>query len=629
MKKRLLFLVAGILLVASFVFTTCLAVFFLGYKDLERAKSHFLEGQVPKAEARARDAEKKIGFSQSLLPLFSPIATFWNNKEFASFSSFLNTSRNISLGVVSLANGTNILKGEMEAVIGGREYDRKRLQEIELYLEESQKFLALAKSELSSVEKDSILARNYNVSNIERELDRVIKTVQLVGPFVSAIPGIVSMEEKKYAVLFQNNTELRPTGGFIGSFGILSLQNGTKPTITMYDVYDADGQLKGHVEPPTPIRKYLGQVNWFLRDSNWDPNFQKSAEKAAWFLEKEMNVRIDGVISLDTQVLKMILEHTGPIYLPDYEETITAENVILKTQYYTQTGFFPGSTQKKNFLSSLTFAIGEKVGSNTFDLSLFSILHKAASEKHMLFSFSEPNLQSVIEAKGWQGNLVRRNVLGEKTSRINDFLAIREANLGVNKANLYLQRQISHEVSFQEEGILEVLTITFDNQSKKEDKLEGMYKNYLRLYLPKEASITGISIDGQVQDTISSEINPLVYEKKDFSQKISGRLEIEQEVLGDISILGFLVEIPKETRKSVTVSYHLPAPFPLDRETTYHLSVSKQPGTNADPYVFAANYPPSYLLQSDLQSSFLEKERLTIPSDLRVDREFNLRITAR
>ncbi|MEX1052358.1 MAG: DUF4012 domain-containing protein, partial [Patescibacteria group bacterium] len=61
--------------------------------------------------------------------------------------------------------------------------------------------------------------------------------------------------EKKYLLLFANNMELRPGGGFIGSFGILTIKDFTIENIEIYDVYDADGQLKTHINPPDPIRK--------------------------------------------------------------------------------------------------------------------------------------------------------------------------------------------------------------------------------------------------------------------------------------------------------------------------------------------------------------------------------------
>ena len=67
-------------------------------------------------------------------------------------------------------------------------------------------------------------------------------------------------------------------------------------------MYALDGQLKGHVDPPAPMRDLLGQEHWYLRDSNWDPDFKESAARAAWFYEKEGGVPVDGVIAINVPV---------------------------------------------------------------------------------------------------------------------------------------------------------------------------------------------------------------------------------------------------------------------------------------------------------------------------------------
>ena len=103
---------------------------------------------------------------------------------------------------------------------------------------------------------------------------------------------------QSYLVLFQNSMELRPTGGFVGSVGKLTMVDGLVADFTIFDVYELDGQLRGHVDPPDPIRTLLSQEHWYLRDSNWDPDFFESGQRAAWFYEKETGQSVDGVISV-------------------------------------------------------------------------------------------------------------------------------------------------------------------------------------------------------------------------------------------------------------------------------------------------------------------------------------------
>jgi len=112
------------------------------------------------------------------------------------------------------------------------------------------------------------------------------------------LPSILGQDtNKNYLILFENNMELRPTGGFIGHTVLQNFGGGKLNGLDINDIYSADGQLKGHGEPPAPIKNYLGEANWWFRDSNWDPDFPTSAERAEWFLNKEMDQNFDGVIS--------------------------------------------------------------------------------------------------------------------------------------------------------------------------------------------------------------------------------------------------------------------------------------------------------------------------------------------
>ena len=97
-----------------------------------------------------------------------------------------------------------------------------------------------------------------------------------------------------------------------------------------------------------PINKYLKEANWFLRDSNWDMNFPVSAERAEWFLDKEIDVAVDGVIAIDLNVIKDVLEMVGPVYLNDYQTQVSYENFYEKSKVKLK-GTFSGINQKSRF----------------------------------------------------------------------------------------------------------------------------------------------------------------------------------------------------------------------------------------------------------------------------------------
>jgi len=121
---------------------------------------------------------------------------------------------------------------------------------------------------------------------------------------------------RKYLFLFQNNHEIRATGGFIGSYGVLNVHNGNVKELFVDGIFNPDGQLSVRVVPPKPIQKI--STNWSTHDANWFPNFPTSAEKIAWFYEKTGGPTVDGIITLTPTVMEKLLEITGPIEMLEY-----------------------------------------------------------------------------------------------------------------------------------------------------------------------------------------------------------------------------------------------------------------------------------------------------------------------
>lgn len=411
-------------------------------------------------------------------------------------------------------------------------------------------------------------------------------------------PGLIGFEkEKRYLILFQNNMELRPGGGFIGSYGMLTLKEGKIKDFIIHDVYDADGKLKGHVEPPYPIRRYLPSVHWYLRDSNFDIDFTKNASKAAFFLNTETGETVDGVIGVDVSFIKEILKAIGSIYVSEYNENVTADNLYLLTQSHAEKNFFPGSTQKKDFLRALFNAINlnlqtkndESLKSGELYLKLIEAVTNSVSQKHIIFAFSNPSVQNLFTAYNMSSSLIdpRENDI----NTINDYLGISEANIGINKVNYFIKRKVDQTVIISDEGgVSGKATIVYKNLSTPKDWLGGDYKNYLRIVLPIGSKISSIIIDGEEQKLATAITDPMIYEAKNFSPPKG--LEVETVEEEGKTVIGFLVTIQRGALKTVVINYDLSQKVNLhDTYFTYDLRYFKQPGTEDYPFSSTLVYP--------------------------------------
>lgn len=616
MRSVAIFL-ACVLLLLSIAGSCMLVLSYSGYKDLKSAREEALQGDLVDAKRFSSAAQSKFKILTATLNFLKPEDTL---------AVFFSGAQDISEGFSGAIYSYTLLSDFVESVVSGEKYDTATIVEAGLSLRVAKEKIAHGKTKISSAQKQPLFLRNGELEKIENELVYAISLMDKTEGIIEILPKIIPQNErKKYLILLQNNMELRPTGGFIGSFALLTLDGGKILEFTILDVYDADGQLKGHVEPPMPIRKYLGLVNWFLRDSNFNPDFQESSKMAAWFLEKEMGVKVDGVFAIDVHLAESLLKELKEVKLVDYGETINAENVFLKANQYTQQNFFPGSKQKKNFLGSLTKAILDKLGQSHDKLTLMKVLHGEAEEKHALFSFFDPSIQSVFAINNWDGALVDRRT--RKENAFNDFLAIREANMGINKTNFFVKRSIAHNIEIKKDGTFEqAVIITYDNSSGNQE-IGGEYKNYLRVYIPKIASLKSIDIDGKKATTTVAETNPLIYEKKTFAKSLGGKLEVEIETDERFAMIGFLVEIPRQSQKTVSLTYTLPA-VP-SKEFLYSLLVSKQPGTNNDPYVLSVNYPSSFRAGTNDPSALVREDRIVIPTNLAKDQAFEVELLKR
>ena len=478
-----------------------------------------------------------------------------------------------------------------------------RLQAEDLYQK-----LSLLDGALPS-DPPSVIPTKYHSSYQEAKskLALIKHSVITAKAILATTPDLIGLGgRRKYAVLFQNNMELRATGGFIGSFAILSFENGKLYDMPLYDVYDADGQLKGHVEPPTPIKDILGEANWYLRDSNFDPDFPVSARRAEWFIKKSLNLDLDGTVGVTLNTLAALLRSTGPLEIPDYNETISPDNLYERAQFHAEVNFFPGSTQKKEFLSTVAnslFARLPALGAGE-GLKLLQELSTTLQEKDTLISLTKDTTNHVFETLGWTGQLLDLPCPTQADCH-KDYVMVVDSNFGVNKANYFIRRAIEEVITFDKDlAVNHVLRLRYQNTATSTAWPAGTYKNYQRLYLPIGSTLTKLKV-GDLELT-----------KDDYS--VSSQ--------HDRIVVSYLVSVPISQSLAVELDYTSPQ-LPQSKELLYTWYWQKQPGTSRDdPLTVYLNYP--LYLNPDVVSPAAElspqqlKFNLTNDADHRVTVKF-------
>lgn len=346
--------------------------------------------------------------------------------------------------------------------------------------------------------------------------NNTLKKLAGLYPFLFPLEG-----ERRYLVLFQNSNELRPTGGFIGSLGLLTINGGRVASFQIEDVYTIDGQLRGHVDPPLPVRTILNQEHWFLRDSNWDPDFEISGEKALWFYEKSTQQKLDGVLGVSLPFVENLLKSLGPVDVVGIEGEVGAHNFSQLLQKEIEDSFFPGSTRKKDVLSEVSKSLFTKLQSgNTSYLDLIKTIHNGLTSGYLMFYSKDVETQDHVRRAGWAGVYTIPDLCFKNSKCINDGLGIVEANLSVDKVNKHITRKLNRELFIGKTGgIKNKDIITIENTSNSSGDNAGTYTVYMRLYYPQTSVLSQFTINNEnvalTESSMSAKPMPYIEEVKE------------------------------------------------------------------------------------------------------------------
>lgn len=477
---------------------------------------------------------------------------------------------------------------------------------------------AVLQKPLYSVKKLNIKFINNSLNRVSGKLKKTRSKVGLgmnLLTFYELLGGFKS--DTRILVLLQNHLELRPTGGFIGSLGLLTLSQGQIKAFDVHDVYTYDGQLKGHVDPPEPIRDLLGTEHWYLRDSNWNPDFSISAKQAAWFFQKEGGDPVAAVIGINSQVVEGLLKITGPIDLPDYNDRITSENFFGKSLYYTQNKFFAGSTQKKDFLGSLMQTIFDQTAnvSGQKFIDILQVISGEIDNGNIMFYFEDRSPEKLASAINISGTYPPDWTCSRGETDTNclvNLIGIIEANLSVSKGNYFLYQDRLHELNISPDGLLTTtVNIHYKNTAEEVHGVAGNYRNYLRLYFPKEASLSAVILDNNPVSintaTSSANIKLPYYQMLD-----------EENV--NVAGVAFDIAAKKESRFSLVYSLNLNR-LNTGSKMTLELLEPRQPGlTNVTSRV-NINFPRNWRATAELIDS--DQSLLVNPGQV----EYNSKMT--
>jgi hypothetical protein len=384
----------------------------------------------------------------------------------------------------------------------------------------------------------------------------------------SHLPTMLGFEKKQhYVVLLQNNYELWPTGGYMGSFAEVWVENGALFELKVEDIGVPNGQIKGYVEAPWPISKYThqgGTPGWRLRESNWDPDLTRAFGTIEWFFNEGGVDEIDGMIGITLFPVMETVEKLGPIHLIDYDLEITGENFYQETQREVEMGFFDGSTQKREFLGDLAKQLLWQIEHepDTSLAALGPIVFRNLERKQITAAFKDEGVADWFKRLKWDGSLWPVACVGDDC--VADYIHVNEANLGINKTNCCVERQFTQTIEVDTDKVQHTLELFYKNNNPHTPnppyQWGGGYQAWTRVHVPSGAGLISIEREG-----VPLEMD--IYEV----------MEVEGK-----TVIGFPVLVGGGQEFTYRLKYHLP--ILRDEFDRYELAIQKQSGVESIPW---------------------------------------------
>jgi len=332
-----------------------------------------------------------------------------------------------------------------------------------------------------------------------QRLSRSARELRLISDLVLSAAGFEM--DSRLLFVFQNNTELRGSGGFVGSYALVDFHNGEIKNIETPGggSYDTEAGLYTRVVSPEPL--HLVNPRWYFWDANWWPDWPMSASKLMWFLEESNGPSVDGVISITPTVMERILEVIGPLDMTlEYGEIITHENFWPVIQSITETkplvaSSTASSTEEQvkpepkkiigDLLALLLSELPKRLDKENV-IKLIGVFLDSFNEKQLLSYFNDKNDQQIINDLGWDAGI---------NDTKGDYLMVVNTNIGGGKTDKVIRETIDLFTRVEEDGtVINELKITREHPGEKQDEFTGVRNvNWLRVYVPEGAELISTS----------------------------------------------------------------------------------------------------------------------------------------
>lgn len=486
--------------------------------------------------------------------------------------------------------------------------------------------LEIAHGEFNSAE--ALLAEARQLMNQMSLADvplALLRTTERIGSFyeqLSSMNGILLNSsnllnvvlglngDRTYLVLAVNNDELRPSGGFLGTWGWFQVRNGRIVE------FDYSASTVNSPQPPSENMATSLQIpRWWIQfrqpiyaawDGSWNASFPDTADMAMWYYNNGNNVHapVDGTLSIDITGFRYLLDVLGEVVVPEFDVVVTSDN--FRDLIYDIRAYSAGVEPHKEFVAAIYQQIMSEWQQASVDpqtnAQLLNAMLRGVQEKHIMIYLADDELDNAIDLLGWSGR--------QQSEPESDYLMVVDSNLS-NKSSSSVVRDYTYDVDLHDDGTTSKrLTLSFDfpasladNDPAVDPEFHGPleYSTMVQVYGPDGSSLT------------------------QYPEDISFPTE---DTLNGFWLVSTIFRIPYNDSRRIQYLYDSPVGYErFGNYGRYQLTIQKQPGTGADPITIQITLPletevvetsPPISAQFDLERPIVEYQ-LRLDTDQQID----------
>lgn len=406
-----------------------------------------------------------------------------------------------------------IFQGSLLANTGGPLLTQQQFTLIQTLLPKIQTYVAEIAHLLPSIHVQDLPltpSQRQQAASLPQLLKNPLVILSQVRQYFPAIGWLLGIDgERSFLVQTLDRGELRPTGGFTGQFGIVTINGGRVGPIALSDVMTID-KKNDYGQTPAPFNIWW-PWGWEMRDASVSGDYPTSAK----FIMGEYTAETGHTVDGDIQISPLVIEHLlvtdllGPLTVPCYNYTVNSTN-LEDTLHYFQLGSgvaleakcaqSSDTTLRKQFTSALSAQLQDRIRKATPQIQskiLQSLLNDMKASNIEAY-FSNPDAEKVLAQYNVNSALVV-NPAGDET-------AIVQANIGANKGSVYMNTHTSEQITLDAQGNAHHnLTIAFDYKPTGDVYGVPTIRDYIRVYAPAGAQF----VSGSGFDALTS--NPYCY----------------------------------------------------------------------------------------------------------------------